>query len=61
MIVEGKARLATPEESAEFREQTAEAKRAADQAVAANRIQIAVVSDSELKVLKSAVRSGRTQ
>lgn len=61
MIVEGKARLATPEESAGFREQVAEAKRAADQAAAANRIQIAVVADSELKTLKSALRPARSQ
>jgi len=61
MVVEGRARLATPEESAEFREQTAEAKRAADQAATASRIQIAVVSESELKTLKSTMRPGRAQ
>jgi len=61
MVVEGRARLATPEESAEFRAQAAEAKRAAEQAATANRIQIAVVSDSELKTLKSTLRPGRAQ
>jgi predicted Zn-dependent protease len=60
LIVEGKARLATAEESAECREQAAEAKRAADQAATANRIQIAVVSDSELKALKTASRPARS-
>jgi len=61
IVVEGRARLATPEESAEFREQAAEAKRAADQAATASRIQIAVVSESELKTLKSTMRPGRAQ
>lgn len=61
MVVEGRARLATPEETAEFREQVAEAKRAADQAATASRIQIAVVSESELKTLKSTMRPGRAQ
>ena len=61
MVVEGRARLATPEESAEFRAQAAEAKRAAEQAATASRIQIAVVSDSELKMLKSTLRPGRAQ
>lgn len=61
MVVENRARLATPEESAEFREQTAEAKRAADQAAAASKIQIAVVSESDLRTLKSSLRPGRGQ
>ncbi len=60
MVVEGKARLATAEESAEFREQAAEAKRAADQAAAASRIQIAVISETELRSLKSAARASRS-
>ena len=59
MVVENRARLATPEESAEFRERAAEAKRAAEQAAAASKIQIAVVSESELKTLKSTLRPGR--
>ena len=61
LVVEGKARLATAEESAEFRAQAAEAKRAADQAATASRIQIAVVSESELKTLKGTLRPGRGQ
>lgn len=61
LVVEGRARLATAEESAEFRAQAAEAKRAAEQAATASRIQIAVVSDSELKTLKGTLRPGRGQ
>jgi len=47
LIVEGGARLATGEESQEFREQVAEAKRLAEQAAAAGRIQVTVVSDRQ--------------
>jgi hypothetical protein len=61
MVVENRARLATPEESAELREQAAEAKRQAEQAAAASKIQIAVVSESELKMLKTTMRPGRGQ
>jgi hypothetical protein len=53
MIVEGKARLATAEEATAFREQMADAKRTADQAAAAGRMQITVISDSDLRALKS--------
>ena len=59
MIVEGRARAATPEETAEFREQTAEAKRTADHIAATNRMQITVVSEAELRALKGALRPAR--
>jgi len=59
MIVEGRARLATAEEAAEFREQIAEAKRLAEQQAAASRVQLTVVSDAELRALKSALRSAK--
>ncbi len=52
MVVEGKARLATAEEAAEFREQVAEAKRTADQLAAANRVQFTILSEAELRTLK---------
>ncbi len=52
MIVEGKARLATPEETAAFRERAAEAKRAADQMAAASRMQITVLSEADLRTFK---------
>jgi hypothetical protein len=60
MIVEGKARAATAEEAGEFRAQTAEAKRIADQLAATSRMQITVVSEAELKALKSALRPVRS-
>lgn len=55
MIVEGRARLATEGESREFRDEKAEAKRLADGAAAAARVQVTVVSDSEMKALRGAV------
>ena len=60
LILEKRARLASAEESEEYRRQVAEAKRAAEQATTASRVQIAVLSDSDVKALKSAGR-GKTQ
>ncbi|MGC9969380.1 MAG: hypothetical protein ABSE56_02200 [Bryobacteraceae bacterium] len=57
LIVEGRARLATAEEASEYREQTAEAKRAAEQAATAGRMQITVISEADLRALKGATRS----
>ena len=57
MVVEGKARLAAPEEASEFREQTAAAKQAADQQAAAGRVQFTVVSEADLRALKGGART----
>lgn len=57
MIVEGRARLASAEETAEHREQAAEGKRTAEQMAAAGRMQITVVSEADLRALKGATRS----
>ena len=57
LVVEGRARIGSPEETAAFRSRVAEAKKIAEEAAVANRMQIAVVGDSELKALKSALRS----
>ena len=59
MIVENSARLATGEETREFQEQKAEAKRQADQLAAASRMQFAVISPNELRKLKSGAQPGR--
>ena len=56
-IVDGRARLASAEETAEHREQAAEARRTAEQTAAAGRMQITVVSEADLRALKSAPRS----
>lgn len=52
MVIEARARLATAEEAAEYHEQVAEARRAAEQAAAANRMQITVISEADLKTLR---------
>jgi hypothetical protein len=57
MMVEGSARLATNEEAIDFQERKAEAKTRADQLVAASRMQFTVVSQSDLRKLKSGARS----
>jgi len=59
MLVEGAVRLATAEEAHEFEEQKAEAKRQADQAAAASRLQFTVISPSELRKLKGTGQPGR--
>jgi hypothetical protein len=59
MIVDGVARLATEEEAREFREQMAEAKRAADQAAAASRLQVTVVSEADLRAIKNGGRPAK--
>jgi len=59
MIVEGGARLATPDEARDFQEQKAEAKRQADQLAAASRMQFAVISPNELRKLKGGTQPGK--
>jgi hypothetical protein len=54
MVVEAHARLATPEESHEFRERTREAQRTAEQVLAAGRMQVTVLPTSELRYLRGA-------
>jgi len=58
MVVEGKARLASAEESQQFRAQAAEAKAAADQAAAANKVQFTVLSEADLRALRSGAKKG---
>ena len=48
MIVEGTAQLANPAEAQEFRERQAETKRQSDEAAAAARVQLTVVTTAEL-------------
>jgi|SRR5581483_195857 len=54
MIIDGRARPASEQEAGEFREQTVQAKRAAEQLAAASRMQLTVVPTSELRNLKKA-------
>ena len=59
MVVEGSARLATAQEAKAFRAVQAEAKRVADQAAAAAKVQFTVVSTSELHKLKDTLGSSQ--
>ncbi|HJZ98192.1 MAG TPA: hypothetical protein VKE70_16895 [Candidatus Solibacter sp.] len=52
MILDGRARPASTEEDREFQEQKAEAKRIADHIEASKRMQVTVVSESDLRALK---------
>jgi len=55
MIADGVARLASSEEARRLREQQAEARRAAELAAAAEKVQLSVVPTSELNQLRAAV------
>ena len=57
MVVDGAARLAAPEEAQRFRERQAEQSRIAEQAAAASRVQLTVLTTSELNRLKGATRA----
>ncbi|HTS64019.1 MAG TPA: hypothetical protein VMH28_18475 [Candidatus Acidoferrales bacterium] len=56
LIIEGSADLVNEEEAAKFRAALAEAKRAAEQAAAATRLQVSVISTADLESLKATVR-----
>jgi hypothetical protein len=56
MVVEGQARLATPKELVAYQEGLAEARRQAEQAAAAARLQISVLSTRELEQLRADAR-----
>jgi len=53
MMVEGSARLASAAEARQFREQQTEAKRLADQATAAARVQLTVLTTDDLNRLRN--------
>jgi hypothetical protein len=60
MIVEGLARPASGDELKEFQEQKLEAKRVAEQLQASKRMQVTVVSESDLRALKGARPSSKS-
>ena len=59
LLVEGQARLASKDEMKAHREALAEAKRSAERAEAAARLQLTVLSTTELDRLRSAARSAK--
>jgi hypothetical protein len=60
MIVEGEARLSSEPEAQEFLTQKAEAKRTADQLDASKRMQVTVVSESDLRTLRGSTPTAKT-
>jgi hypothetical protein len=56
-IVEGRARLATAEEAAEYRAGVETALRAAEQRTVAEKIQVNVITEADLRAIKSATRT----
>jgi len=59
LILAGKARLASEEEAAEFRSSAAAAHNPAEQAVAASRLPLSVIPESELQMLRRALSAAR--
>jgi hypothetical protein len=59
MIVEGRARLATAEESRNYRSELRENKQRIDEAAAAARLQVTVISDSELRSMRDRIRPSK--
>ena len=57
LVVDGKARLATAEEADKFRAELRETRARAEQAAAANRMQVTVITEHELKTLRDRLRS----
>ncbi len=53
LVVEGKARLASPQESAEFRSVIELGRREAEQRALAQKIQVNVVSEADFRMVKS--------
>ncbi len=56
LILEGRAHLATVEEVAEYRNDVQQALQAAQQRVTADRLQVNLISEADLRAIKSAIR-----
>ena len=61
LVVEGKARLASKEEADDFRFQNGVAKDEADRSALASRVQLNVVSDQDLKAIKTVLKGARKE
>ena len=57
LILEGRAHLATVEETAEFRAAASKAVQEAQQRQMADKVQVNVISEADLRALKSSVRT----
>lgn len=60
LIVESRARLANEEETGALRAETVETKRLADQAAAASRMQLTVLSEADMKTLRGRQRARKS-
>ena len=56
MIVEGRARLGTREETAQYFKTVADARRAAEQATLSGKVQLNVISEGDIRAIKGALR-----
>jgi hypothetical protein len=56
MVLEGRARLATKEETEEFRNGVAQAKQAAEEAAMATKLHVNVISESEIRAIANRMR-----
>ena len=61
LVVGGKARLASKEEADDFRFQNGVAKDEADRSALASRVQLNVVSDQDLKAIKTVLKGSRKE
>jgi hypothetical protein len=59
MIVEGRARVATPKEAESFYSQKEEAQRAAEQLEASRRVQVTLISEGDLRALRGGNKSSK--
>jgi hypothetical protein len=57
LILEGHAHLATPEEAAEFQAAAQKAREEAEQRLMATKVHVNVISDADLRAMKSAARA----
>jgi len=57
LVLEGHARLATPDESAEFRAAAQKALEDAERRAKADKVQVTVISDADLRALRTASRT----
>lgn len=61
LIVEAKARLATQDEADAFQLSKVQAKEELERAALAGRVQLSLVSDSELKAIKSVLKGAKKE
>lgn len=59
LILEGRARLATAEEAAQYRAGVETALREAEQRAMSEKVQVSVITDADLRAIKSASRPER--